>query len=169
MNRDAAIRTRSRKLLEDQPAQRREIAARYAQALDLGGDATRGKQVFERACVACHAMAGAGGDLGPDLATIRHRPALLLLSDILFPSQAIAQKYETYVVERVSGTIAVGVMAGQTPTAITLRQAPGQEVTIARRDIKRLEVSSESSMPAGLDKLVTPEEMADLLAYLVAR
>jgi putative membrane-bound dehydrogenase-like protein len=169
MNRDAGIRARARELLEGDPARRAALVARYAKALDLGGEVSRGRQVFERACVACHAMGGAGGEVGPDLATIRHRPPMLLLGDILFPSQAIAQKYETYVVERASGATVVGVMAGQTPTAITLRQGPGQEITIARRDIRRLVVSGESSMPVGLDKQITPEEMADLIAFLVAR
>ena len=169
MNRAAAIRDRARELLEEDPTRRSELVARYAKALDVSGDVVRGRQVFERACVACHAIGGAGGDLGPDLTTIRHRPPLLLLGDILFPSQAIAQKYETYAVERVSGGTTVGVIARQTPTAITLRPGPGQEITIARRDIRRLVVSGESSMPVGLDKLITPEEMADLLAYLATR
>jgi putative membrane-bound dehydrogenase-like protein len=166
MNRNDAIRAAARALLEDDPRQRGRLVQRYAAALDMAGDANRGAQVFDRVCVVCHAMAGKGGDLGPDLATVRHRPPLLLLGDILLPSQSIAQKYETYFVERISGGTESGVLAGQTPTSITLRQGSAQQVTIPRAEIRTMTVSPQSSMPADLDKLVSPEDMADLLAFL---
>jgi putative heme-binding domain-containing protein len=166
MNRDADIRDSSRALLEPSHQQQRETVKRYAAALNLTGDPARGAQVFERACATCHSIAGKGGELGPDLATVRHRPPLLLLADILLPSQSIAQKYESYVVERRSGSTVAGVISAQTPTSITVRQAPGQDITISRSDIRRLTVSSQSSMPADLDKVMTPDEMADLLAYI---
>ncbi len=167
MNRRADIRTAARAVLEEDPRGREQTARRYAAALNDAGDAMRGRAVFERACAACHSMGGTGGgDLGPDLATVRHRPAPLLLADILWPSQAIAQKYETYLVERTSGGEQAGIIAAQTPTAITLRQGPGQEVTIARREIRRLVATSQSTMPADLDKTITPDEMADLIAYI---
>ena len=54
----------------------------------------------------------------------------------------------------------------QTPTSITLRQGSAQPITIPRAEIRKITVSPQSSMPADLDKLVTPEEMADLLAFL---
>jgi putative heme-binding domain-containing protein len=95
-----------------------------------------------------------------------HRPPLLLLADILLPSQSIAQKYETYLVERTSGATESGVLANQTPTSITLRQGGTQQVTIPRREIRKMTVSPQSAMPADLDKLITPEQMADLLAFL---
>ena len=166
MNRDAGIRTASRAILEPDPREASETMSRYAAALDLAGDAGRGEQVFVRACATCHAISGEGGDLGPDLATVRHRPPLLLLGDILMPSRAIAQKYETYLVELQSGTTETGIISNQTPTSVTLRVGPGREITISRGEIRELTALPQSSMPADLDKVVTPGEMADLLAYL---
>jgi putative heme-binding domain-containing protein len=166
MNRNEEIRAAARALLEEDPRQRGQIVKRYAAALDMAGDAARGEQVFAAVCAACHATDNTGGDLGPDLATVRHRPPLLLLADILLPSQSIAQKYETYVVQRTSGTTESGVLANQTPTSVTLRQAGTQQVTIPRSEIRTMTVSPQSAMPADLDKLITPEQMADLLAYL---
>jgi putative heme-binding domain-containing protein len=166
MHRDDAIRAAARTLLEADPRQRGQIVQRYAAALDMTGDAGRGRQVFDRACAACHAIGGTGGDLGPDLATVRHRPPLLLLGDILLPSQSIAQKYETYLVERTNGATESGVLAAQTPTSITLRLGSARPVTIPRGDIRTITVSPQSSMPGDLDRLVSPEEMADLLAFL---
>ena len=166
MNRNEEIRAAARALLEEDPRRRGQTVTRYAAALDMAGDPARGAQVFAAVCAACHATDGTGGDLGPDLATVRHRPPLLLLADILLPSQSIAQKYETYVVERASGTTETGVLANQTPTSITLRQGGTQQVTIPRGEIRAMTVSPQSAMPADLDKLITPQQMADLLAFL---
>jgi putative membrane-bound dehydrogenase-like protein len=167
MHRDPAVREASRALLEDDPRQRAETVRRYAAALDGAGDAGRGAEVFARACAMCHGIGGKGGiDLGPDLATVRHRPPLALLSDILLPSGSIAQSYETWLVERTNGDTEAGVLASQTPASITLRQGPASEVTILRSEIRRMTVSPQSSMPADLDKVITPAEMADLIAYL---
>jgi putative membrane-bound dehydrogenase-like protein len=166
MNRNDEIRAAARALLEEDPRRRGQTVARYAAALDMAGDPVRGEQVFAAACASCHNTGGTAGDLGPDLATVRHRPPLLLLADILLPSQSIAQKYETYVVVRTSGTAESGVLASQTPTSITLRQSGTQQVTIPRGEIRSMTVSPQSAMPADLDKLITPEQMADLLAFL---
>ncbi len=164
--RDADIRTSARALLEQDPQQRGATIKRYAAALDLSGDATKGEQVFTRVCAACHALDGHGADLGPDLATVRHRPPLSLLSDILLPSQSIAQGYQTYVIERIGGKTETGVLGPQTPTTITLRQGQGRQVTIRRSEIRKMTVAPQSTMPSDLDKVITPEDMADLLAYL---
>jgi putative membrane-bound dehydrogenase-like protein len=166
MHGNDAIRAGARTLLEENPRQRGRTVKRYAAALDLAGDALRGRQVFDRVCASCHAVGGAGNDLGPDLATVRHRPPLALLSDILLPSQSIAQRYETYIVERMDGGAEAGVLGGETSAAVTLRQGEGRQVTIPRSDIKSMRVLPQSSMPADLDRIITPEEMADLLAFI---
>jgi putative heme-binding domain-containing protein len=168
MHDDEGIRTAARTVLEEDPRERQETLRRYATALSNEGDAARGEAVFRRACAACHSFGGGAGALGPDLATVRHRPPLLLLADILSPSLSIAQNHETYVVERATGKAETGVLAAQTPTSVTLRQGPGREITIARGDIRRLTALPESAMPADLDKTVSPEEMADLLAFIKA-
>ena len=86
----------------------------------------RGAAVFARTCAACHRRGDApGGDSGPDLAAVRHRPPAGLLADILLPSRLIAQHYETYLVERRNGETDAGLLGGQTATTITLRQAVG--------------------------------------------
>jgi putative membrane-bound dehydrogenase-like protein len=167
MHRDPEIRAAGRALLEESPEARAQVVARYEAALTGRGDAARGARVFERECSMCHQIDGQGGlPMGPDLSTIRHRPMPLLLADILEPSRSIAQHYETYQVERASGDTIMGVIGEQSPTSITFRQGPGQEVTVNRSDIRQMSVVPQSTMPEGLDAQITPEEMADLLAYL---
>jgi putative membrane-bound dehydrogenase-like protein len=169
MNDDAGIRTSSRALLEESPERRAGIVNRYAAAVERGGDAARGQEVFARWCAACHHLGGGtAADVGPDLATIRHRPPLSLLVDILSPSQSIAQGYESYLVQLSGGRTEAGTLASQTAGAITLRQA-GRTLTVPRRDIRHLTVVTQSTMPSDLDKVISPEDMANLLAYLTKR
>lgn len=97
------------------------------------------------------------------------RPPLGLLGDILVPSQSIAQHYETYVVQTRGGRSEAGVLGSQTPDTITLRQGQGREVTVRRSEIRSMAAAPQSSMPADLDKVITPGEMADLLAYIRGR
>jgi putative heme-binding domain-containing protein len=169
MHRDEAIRARSRTVLEESPDARARVVARYEAALSGRGDAARGADVYARNCAMCHQIDGKGGmELGPDLATIRHRPMPLLLADILEPSRSIAQHYETYQVERASGDAITGVIGAQSPTSITFRQGPGQEVTVMRSEIRQMSVVPQSTMPEALEEQITPTEMADLLAYLTS-
>ena len=49
-----------------------------------------------------------------------------------------------------------------------LSSAEGVVKAVAFRDIERARYSSVSLMPEGLDKLLNPEEIADLVAYLKA-
>ena len=169
MHRDPELRAAARALLEDHPEARAAVVNRYAAAVERGGDAERGRAVFAKACAACHKIGdGTPSDLGPDLSGIRHRPPLALLVDVLSPNQAIAQGYETYLIERTNGRSDAGTLAEQTPTTVTLRQA-GQPILIPRSDIKTITMLPQSSMPADLDKVVSPAEMADLLAFLTKR
>ncbi len=142
--------------------------ARYAAALGGRGDAGRGADVFARNCAMCHQVDGRNGvEMGPDLATVRHRPMPVLLADILEPSRSIAQHYETYEVER-----AVGRDAGRASSASSRRQAsrsaraPARASRCRRSEIRQMRVVPQSTMPEALDQQITPEEMAHLLAFL---
>ena len=167
LHKDASIRATARAVLEEDPQKRVETVRRYAAALDLAGDPAKGADVFARACAACHRRGDtAGGDLGPDLATVRHRPPASLLVDILLPSRSIAQHYETYLVERKNGDTTAGLLGAQTASTIALRQAGARELVIERADIATMAAVPQSTMPADLATLISPEDMADLLAFI---
>ncbi|HEY8092707.1 MAG TPA: PVC-type heme-binding CxxCH protein, partial [Acidimicrobiales bacterium] len=166
MHDDPAVRAEAHALLEERPGERQQLLKRYEAALDGPSDAARGEQVFRAVCAKCHRFQGLGAEVGPDLGTVRNRPASLLLKDVLMPSLSIAQGYEGYVVERASGGIEQGVLAGQTPTTIVLHREGGEEVVIPRADVRRMYVSELSAMPADLEQQVSEAQMADLLQYL---
>ena len=168
MDPDPDVRQLARALFEQSSAQREEVLKQYQAALNMPGDASRGRETFTRVCTRCHALDGVGVAVGPNLGTVRNHPASELLVDIILPSKSIEQGYETYVVELASGDIVDGIMSAQTPATITLRQEQGRETVIARRDIKAMHVSKVSMMPEGLEKQISVGQMADLLTFLKA-
>jgi putative heme-binding domain-containing protein len=167
MNRDPALRERARALLASKAGNRDEVVKRYQSTLDKGtGNPSQGRVTFEKVCAKCHKMNGVGSEVGPDLATVRNRTPDALLTDILIPSRSIAQMYEAYAVELVSGGMLEGVIGEQTSNTITLVHEQGKKDVISRSDIKQMYVSNLSAMPEDLDKEISPAQMADVIAYL---
>ena len=166
MNPDPAIRETARPLIEQSAGERQKIAKRYEAAFDKKPDPRRGREVFKSICSKCHRLGGLGVQVGPDLATVQNQPKQVLLEDILIPSKNIAQGYEAYVVETVSGATLDGVIGAQTPTSIALRHEDGKEDVIQRKDIKQMYVTNLSAMPGDLEKQIDIQQMADLLEYV---
>jgi putative heme-binding domain-containing protein len=166
MNPDPAIREIARPLLEQSAGERQKVVKRYEAAFDKKGDPQRGREVFKSICSKCHRLGGLGAQVGPDLATVQNQPKQVLLEDILIPSKTIAQGYEAYVVETVSGSTLDGVIGAQTPTSIALRHEDGKEDVIQRKDIKQMYVTNLSAMPGDLEKQIDIQQMADLLEYV---
>ena len=169
MHPDPALRERARKALTAEDRDRQSVLAQYeAQLAAAPGEASKGKVVFQRVCAECHALNGRGQDVGPDLATVRTRPARNILYDILLPNASIAQTYESYVIEKVDGEILDGVIGPQGPGFVTLRREGGEQIRIPRSEIRSMRSSSLSGMPGDLENLVKPREMADLIRYIQA-
>src|SRR5262249_27505861 len=138
------------------------------------GDAERGRKLFfdlkGMACAKCHAVAGQGGTVGPDLAGIRLRYSREgLMTAILEPSKTIAQGYETVVITTVEGKILTGVFKGERDDVVSLMDAEGKLHQIANKDIESRKISPVSTMPNGLNEGMTLQDFADVVAYLEAR
>jgi putative heme-binding domain-containing protein len=88
------------------------------------------------------------------------------MNDILNPGLSIADGYDIWLLQLTSGETVQGLIETETPTAITLNNYGGQKTTIARHDIQSLKALGMSAMPAGLEKQITPQQMADLLAFI---
>jgi putative heme-binding domain-containing protein len=163
------LRERARALLDIAPGDRARVLAAYQPALRMEGDAASGEKVFRAICARCHRRDGQGGQVGGDLGTVRNRPASVLLTDILDPSRAIAQGYESWVIETRGGERHEGVLATQTATSITLRREGSPDISMPRAEIVRMTAANLSAMPGDLENQVTVAQMADLLRYLTAR
>jgi putative membrane-bound dehydrogenase-like protein len=168
-HRDRAIRERAKQLWSAVPQSLRDaVVAEYQQALRKAGSTEKGRTVFRTVCAGCHRAEGQGHELGPNLATIQNRGAETVLLNILDPNREVNPQYVNYVVVTKSGQSASGMIAGESATSITLRRGEGQSETILRGDIEELTSTGMSLMPEGVEKQISIEAMADLLAYLTA-
>jgi putative membrane-bound dehydrogenase-like protein len=164
---NAALKSRSRALLTKKDDGRQEVIKQYAPALTQAGNLENGKTVFTKNCSACHQVGGKlGTPYGPDLGTIRNRRPESIMGDILNPNLSIADGYDIWSIETKSGDPIQGLIATETPAALTIRNYGGQETVIARQNIKSLKALGMSVMPAGLEGQISVQEMADLLLFL---
>ncbi|HNR07686.1 MAG TPA: HEAT repeat domain-containing protein [Saprospiraceae bacterium] len=135
------------------------------------GDIVRGRELFlgKAICYTCHVIGNEGAGFGPDLTSIqRDRSAHDLVEAIVYPGVSFVREYETYRISTKEGTF-TGIIQEQTGDMIRLGISPQESVQIQRSDILSTEILEHSMMPAGLDKLLTEQEMADLLAFLIGQ
>lgn len=147
---------------------RSEVIIRFKPALNLNGDPRQGELVFLKRCVVCHAHAGQGHEVGPDLKSVAGHPREKLLTNILDPNADIQPGYHAYQCRLRDGTEWYGLMAAETEHSITLRLADATQREVLRRDIAELKGGTTSLMPEGLEADLTLQEMAHLLAFLNA-
>jgi putative heme-binding domain-containing protein len=165
VNSDEVLRNKARQLFTKTNDD--EINRTYRAALEKKGDAIKGKNIYQQQCALCHQVRGKiGVTLGPDLGTIHNWSKDAILSNILAPNQSISSGYELWDVALNNGESIQGIIASETPGAITLRNVGTAEKTISRQDIKSIEALSMSIMTEGLEKQISVDEMADLLAFL---
>jgi putative heme-binding domain-containing protein len=149
-------------------ARRADVVASYQESLALTGDVERGRGVFQKSCAACHELEGIGTVIGADLRSIRDRGAEAVLLNILDPNREIQSNFLTYVIITFDGRALTGIITEETPNNLTIRQADGTALAIARTEIEELTSTGLSYMPEGLEKEIDQRAMADLLAYLLS-
>jgi putative membrane-bound dehydrogenase-like protein len=138
----------------------------------VGGDSERGKALFfgtKASCSACHRIGDEGGQIGPNLIGIGEiRTRRDLLEAITFPSASFARNFEPYTVITKSGVIHAGIISRTTNDALYVTTTERTTIRIPRAEIEEDGVmpSKVSIMPQGLDRLLQPNELRDLLAFL---
>jgi putative heme-binding domain-containing protein len=165
---DAAIRKQAQSILSDPVSDRKPVYEKYIAAIKAAGRPDRGKDVYEKNCAECHKVGDVGHELGPDLRSVTKRYKETLLADILMPNQNIESGYEEYLLDTTDGRQITGILAKETPTTLTLRRKKGDEDTVLRSTVKNLRSLSLSPMPEDLEKNISVNEMADLIAYIKA-
>jgi putative membrane-bound dehydrogenase-like protein len=166
---EPAIAKHARRLFQDTSSDRAKVVENYRDALKLSGDEARGKVAFDKNCARCHMPRVQGGRVGPDLSGVNNKTKEELLTTILNPSYAVEPRYVHYVVTTKDGEVHDGVIANETPGAVTLRGGTENgDDTILRQNIADIRASSISLMPDGLEESMTRQEIADLIAYLRA-
>lgn len=134
------------------------------------GDVARGQQVFystKASCSACHTAGYLGGNVGPGLGGIgRIRTERDLLEAVLFPSASFVRTFEPVIIDTKDGLTYTGVIKDENESELVLAIDATKTVRIPATDIEKRAEAKVSIMPAGLDKQLTQQELADLIAFL---
>ncbi len=165
-NRDQGIRTRAEKAFASQGGDRMKVYESLKPVASTKGMAASGHAIFTKTCASCHRYNGEGAQVGPDLTGVRNQPAEALLLHIIVPNAEIYPGFSAYEAETRDGRSITGILASETPTSVTIRAAQGIEETILRSNLSRFAATSLSLMPDELEKTMSKQELADLLAFL---
>jgi len=150
------------------PPSQEEIV-RLAGEVMTKGDPARGEAIFRRseiACMKCHAIAKAGGNIGPELSAVGSiSPPEYVVASILNPDASIKEAYVTRNVITDSGEVHTGILVDRDELRVRLRDATGKVLTIPTADIEE-EVEGKSLMPKGLTTFLTEQEFLDLARFV---
>jgi putative heme-binding domain-containing protein len=170
----AEVRALVQKLRDKLQARQQQQAAYLAgiggELAGIKGSAEAGRSVFfapKVGCYGCHRAAGKGGSVGPDLSQIgRFRSRAELLESIVFPSLVVAPEFRSYTITTKAGKLVTGLIVRESAEALHLRTADLAEVRVARTDVEEVTPAAVSLMPDGLEKVMSRQELGDLLEFL---
>ncbi len=133
----------------------------------------RGKAMFAAtACVACHRFNYDGGGMGPDLTGAGNRYSVRdLLENIIEPSKVVSDIYEAERFELKDGNVIVGRVVeeqGGNYRVMANPFAPNELRSVDPKDIVSRQTHTQSFMPPGLVNGLNPNELRDLVAYLLS-
>jgi putative heme-binding domain-containing protein len=160
-----ALRDRASKLFAPSGT-RAEVLAKYQPALSLKGKPEAGHTIYTTVCAVCHRKGIEGRDVGPNLATVQSWASEQILTNILDPNREVSPNFLLYTVELNDGRTLAGLITNETATSIALKGADGIEQNVARSEVKSLKSTGMSLMPEGLEAALTPQQVADVMAFL---
>jgi len=152
-------------------AKRLGTSVNPAELLAMEADVERGRQLFFRdgaaSCRSCHRVKATGETLGPDLSQIgkKYSPGDML-THLLEPSRFIDPKYIPSVLETKDGLVHAGILVERNDREVILRNAQNKEIRVPTDDVESIVSQQKSLMPELLLRDLTPQQAADLLAFL---
>jgi putative heme-binding domain-containing protein len=174
---DPEIQERAKQLFEvATPSERKEkIAAVTEQVLGMVGNVDSGREIFLKKCANCHNrrtstegilhLSPKTIDVGPGLGALRTRSKQEFLQNILEPNRSVDPRFFNYIVATTDGRVVNGMILSESPASLTLLN--GKDViVITRVEIEELKNTGLSLMPEGMETDLTPQQLADLLAFL---
>ncbi len=135
---------------------------------NLKGNASKGREVFQRTCTACHKVGnGEGADYGPNLDKVmdRSKTRVKLIESMIDPNAEVEDKYKSTRIDKLDGKSVIGLLVSETKTETVIFDGK-DKVTIKAEDIDRKTQLKQSSMPEGQAGIMAPVEFLDLIEYL---
>lgn len=168
---DNELKRRAEKLLNALPPREKKIQENIVQHFKSHAtfelSVENGKAVFEKNCAVCHQLAGKGAVVGPQLDGIGNRGLERLLEDVLDPNRAVDINFRTTTVITDAGRVFSGLKRREEGAVLVFVDNKGKEFTVAKDEIDEQQQSPLSLMPANLLEILSPQQLHDLLAYLL--
>ncbi len=136
---------------------------------DLKGNWGNGQKLFATIgkCNTCHIVNGEGKEVGPNLSEIGAKLSKqALFESIIFPSAGISHNYESWIIVLKNGTTQTGIITSDDGDKLSIKGIDAIVRTFPVADIEERSKQAISLMPADLPKLLSQEEMADVVEYL---
>ena len=134
-----------------------------------GGNWAAGRELFKTkaACATCHQLRGDGVQFVPPLDNLVHADYSSVLKNIADPNASINPDAVGYMVMLKDGSAVVGTRLAETDAELQIAQPGGAVARLQKTGIAKTEPMTVSLMPAGLDKVLSKEELRDLMTYLL--
>lgn len=136
----------------------------------VSGDIAAGEKIFwtKGACGQCHRVETKGSGIGPDLTRVgRQRSLKYLRASVLTPDSDITPGYGTVKVVLKDGKTVSGIERSVDNFSVQLIDLGGKYHSFVKEDATSMGRVGKSLMPS-YEKMFTPDEMNDLLAYLLS-
>ena len=86
----------------------------------------------------------------------------------MYPSAALVRGYEPVNVVLRGGGSETGILRKESADELVLATGPDSEVKVSRADVIDVREGAVSLMPPGMDVILSPAELADLVAFLAS-
>ncbi len=151
---------------ERNPKREQVLAQMRTHLRKTPGDPFKGIEVFKKVCGQCHKLHGEGQEVGPDITLNGRNSFEQTVVERVRPSLVIGAAYQARIVETKDGRTLTGLVTEDSPQRIVLKVQGGKQEIIPRDQVDESAESKISLMPEGLETQVTPQELADLFAYI---
>tara|TARA_B100000809_G_scaffold123129_1_gene121137 strand:- start:321 stop:863 length:543 start_codon:yes stop_codon:yes gene_type:complete len=134
------------------------------------GDTERGRILFagKGECSTCHRVGGHGPRLAPELTTIgAMRAPSILQRSLLDPTGSMRPINRPVILVTPDGERVVGRRLNEDTYTVQLIDEQERLRSLDKADLQEYTILTESPMPSYAD-LLDPQELADMLAYLVS-
>jgi putative heme-binding domain-containing protein len=105
--------------------------------------------------------------VGPELSSLAQKGADYLLTNILDPNLEVNPQFLNYVVLLHDGRTTSGMIVDESAASLTVQRADKERQSLLRSEIDQLRNTGRSLMPEGLEQSLSPQDMTDLLQYLM--
>ncbi|MDE0594659.1 MAG: HEAT repeat domain-containing protein [Roseibacillus sp.] len=130
-----------------------------------------GQEIFfgRGTCFACHQVGGKGVVLGPDLKAIYKRQDLnYVITSILEPDAYIVEGFQQTSLKMKDGRELFGMIQEETAQSLKIYLPTGERVVVNPKDITKRSDAKHSGMPASFAYTLSPQDIADLSAWIMS-